>query len=164
MKSEIESRATQLKALKSHQMRSIEKLSSEKHNLREKAAELAERYEDLRDNSERQQKRVEIVLQQIQSKLPGLSDAELKMVRTLKGYEKRTKDLTNTMEQIKAKKQYQLQQIESVKKGLSMKVQNDIGENQVNSIKEVLKKDSEEIHDLVKILNDSKKDLAVYNF
>ena len=42
------------------------RLNSEKSRLRDKAADLSERYEDLQDNGQRLRSRIEIVLQKLQ--------------------------------------------------------------------------------------------------
>ena len=42
------------------------RLSSEKSRLRDRAADLSERYEDLQDNGQRLRTRIEIVLQKLQ--------------------------------------------------------------------------------------------------
>ena len=56
----------QLAARKRHQQSSLDKLCVEKGELREGAAQLSERYEDIKDNAERLTSRIQRVLQIIQ--------------------------------------------------------------------------------------------------
>ena len=164
---EIERKVVALTAQRVSQSKSINSIYKEKHELREKAADLSEKYEDLKDSGERLQSRVEIVLQKIQSRLPVSSDAEIRMQRQLSELQRRTKDLANAMEQIKTKEKYQTRQTEVTRKNLvdsanrRIATDSSMGENQLNSIKDILKEDSEEITALVKSLNMAKKDLAV---
>ena len=48
------------------------RLNSEKSRLRDKAADLSERYEDLQDNGQRLRTRIEIVLQKLQRQVTTL--------------------------------------------------------------------------------------------
>ena len=65
-RSEIERRVAHLRAQKQSQAASLNKLNSEKSHLRDRAADLSERYEDLQDNGQRLRTRIEIVLQKLQ--------------------------------------------------------------------------------------------------
>ena len=65
-RSDIERRVAHLRSQKQSQAASLDKLNSEKTNLRDRAAVLSERYEDLQDNGQRLRTRIEIVLQKLQ--------------------------------------------------------------------------------------------------
>lgn len=93
VRSEIERRASSLRVQKQSQQSSMSRLASERLQLRETAASIAERYEDLRDNGERLTGRIEIVLRKIQRQMPMSSDKEIRMQRELKDIERKTKDL-----------------------------------------------------------------------
>ena len=65
-------------------------------------------------------------------------------------------------EQIKAKERYQLRQISNISSTKSVKDPNEqMGQNQIDSMKDVLKEDGEKITAMVKTINAMKKDLAV---
>ena len=66
-------------------------------------------------------------------------------------------------EQIKAKERYQVRQIKHVDQMVKpIKNTNDqIGPNQIQSMRDVLKQDGEEISSMVKTLSTMKKDLAI---
>ena len=162
VQTEMEKRSIQLQSLKESQFKSLDFLNSNKTSLRDKAAELAERYEDLKDNNESQRSRIEVILQRLNNNISGLSDAELKMLRQLRDYQKRAKDFVNAFDQIRSKRNYQQQQMDVIKNSMKLKVQagDQLDENQLVSIKEVLKKDSEEISGLVQTISSAKRDLA----
>ena len=85
------------------------------------------------------------------------------MQRQLGDMERRLKDLKNGMEQVKQKEKYQLRQIAAVRTGTRKKAEmsEEMGENQLVSIKEVLENDSKEIADMVKKINLAKRDVTV---
>ncbi|TRY78269.1 hypothetical protein TCAL_10646 [Tigriopus californicus] len=165
-RTEIEKKATYLANLKKSQMVSVQTLEHQKQGLRDKAADLSERYEDLKDSKENQTKRLEILLQRIQCQLPLNSDAELKMQRKLVDIERRMHDLRNSMEQIRSKEKYQLRQIEQERQNDDFCKRNyhrnsgrGLEDNQLSSVKDVLHRDSKDIDALVKILKNAKRDL-----
>ena len=63
--------------------------------MRNKAAELSEKHEDLRDTQDNLMLRIEAVLNSIQRRLPVASDSEIRMQRQLQGMERKMKDLVN---------------------------------------------------------------------
>ena len=67
----------------------------ERFQLRDKAAELSEKHEDLRDTQDNLMLRIEAVLNSIQRRLPVASDSEIRMQRQLQGMERKMKDLVN---------------------------------------------------------------------
>ena len=112
--------------------------------------------------------RIELVLQKIQRLNPVDTDAELRMQRSLSDIERKLKDLKNGLEQVRQKEKYQLRQISAVKKMNDYKNKNaglssteEMGENQLVSIKEVLEQDSRDIADMIKKINFAKKDMTV---
>lgn len=92
---EIEKRVVGLKERKKQQKVSLQKLTEERFNLRDKAAQLSEKYEDLRDSEDNLISRIETVLNAIQRRLPVTSDSEVRMQRQLQSVERKVKDLTN---------------------------------------------------------------------
>ena len=111
-RSDIERRVAHLRSQKQSQAASLDKLNSEKTNLRDRAAVLSERYEDLQDNGQRLRTRIEIVLQKLQRQVPIGSDAELRMQRQLQDLERKTREMRSSMERIAAKERYQMRQID----------------------------------------------------
>ena len=92
---EIEKRVAGLETRKAQQHLSLSKLTEERFSLRDKAAQLSEKYEDIRDNQENQVSRIETILNVIQRRLPVASDAEIRMQRQLQSIERKVKDLAN---------------------------------------------------------------------
>ena len=92
---EIEKRCASLEAKKTQQHLILAKLTQERFQLRDNAASLSEKYEDLRDTQENLMLRIEAVLNSIQRRLPVASDAEIRMQRQLQAMEKKMKDLSN---------------------------------------------------------------------
>jgi predicted nucleic acid-binding Zn-ribbon protein len=109
---EITRRVAHLRMQKASQLAALDKLNLEKAPLRDKAADLSERYEDLKDNGDRLTSRIELALQRLQSQVPIGSDAELRMQRQLQELDRRTREMRNAMERIAAKEKYQMRQIE----------------------------------------------------
>merc|ERR1739844_620145 len=135
---EIERRCASLEAKKTQQHLTLAKLTKERFQLRDNAAQLSEKYEDLRDTQDNLMLRIETVLNSIQRRLPVASDAEIRMQRQLQGREKKMKDLSNAYEQIKAKERYQVRQIKHVDQVVKpIKNTNDqIGPNQIESMRD----------------------------
>ena len=73
-------------------------------------------------------------------------------------------DLDNRMTQIKAKEKYQLRQIRETedkqRQGGGEKQRLSLSQKQLQSIKEVLQANSQDLADVVKQLNGAKKDLC----
>lgn len=67
------------------------------------------------------------------------------------------------MEQIRAKEKYQWRQITQTRQNMNQKAVSALGmgDNQLQSIKEVLQQDGKDISVLVRSLQEAKKDLAV---
>lgn len=58
---EIEKRVKALKLVKNHQINELDKLSQDKRRLQDKAENLAEKYEDIKDKQEELTKRLLII-------------------------------------------------------------------------------------------------------
>ena len=165
-RSEIEKRVAGLEARKKQQHLSLVNLAQERFALRDKAAQLSEKYEDLRDNAENFNIRIEAVLNAIQRGLPITTDSEVRMQRQLQNVERKVKDLANALEQIKAKERYQLRQIQQSqeniqtnRKGHELATSSALAPNQVENMKEVLQQDGQDLKDMMHKLNRMKKEL-----
>lgn len=159
---EIEKRVVGLKERKKQQKVSLQKLTEERFNLRDKAAQLSEKYEDLRDSEDNLISRIETVLNAIQRRLPVTSDSEVRMQRQLQSVERKVKDLTNALEQIKSKERYQMRQIKHSQDNIKVKremASATLDSNQAENMKEVLRQDGDQIAEMVKRLNGLKKDV-----
>merc|ERR1719411_803749 len=158
---EIERRCASLEAKKTQQNMTLVKLTQERFQLRDKAAELSEKHEDLRDTQDNLMLRIEAVLNSIQRRLPVASDSEIRMQRQLQGMERKMKDLVNAHEQIKGKERYQLRQIKYSSPTIKnvQDANEKMGENQIESMRDVLKQDGDQIAKMVKNLQALKKDL-----
>merc|ERR1739844_189450 len=160
---EIERRCASLEAKKTQQHLTLAKLTKERFQLRDNAAELSEKHEDLRDTQDNLMLRIEAVLNSIQRRLPVASDSEIRMQRQLQGMERKMKNLVNAHEQIKQKERYQLRQIKYSSPTIKnvQDANEKMGENQSESMRDVLKQDGEQIAKMVKNLQNLKKDLAL---
>ena len=103
-------------------------------------------------------------LTQVQDQQSVRSDSELKMQRALVEVGRKMNDLDNRMTQIKAKEKYQLRQIRETedkqRQGGGEKQRLSLSQKQLQSIKEVLQANSQDLADVVKQLNGAKKDLC----
>ena len=83
------------------------------------------------------------------------------MQRQLQGIERKAKDLTNALEQIKAKERYQLRQIQHSQENIKVRTEATavLAPNQASEMKDVLEKDGKDISDMMKQLNKMKKEL-----
>ncbi len=165
VRAELSRHVDVLAALRRSQASALTQVETQREGLRQRAAELSERYEDLHDSGARLQTRLDLVLRKITSGAPSASDAELEMLRTLKELGRRRRDLSNSLDQVKAKEAYQLRQQEAEARlqGRSKKSLSDerLGGQQVLKVKEVLEEDSREVTEMVRRLNELKKDLVL---
>ena len=83
------------------------------------------------------------------------------MQRQLQSIDRKNKDLANALEQIKAKERYQTRQINVKTKNETMSNYNKVnmGPNQVENMKDILRQDGEQISTITKRLQSIKKDL-----
>jgi len=135
----------------------LDKLETDRGKVREKAEMLSERYEDVRDKGLELASRMEVVLNRIQSKVPNLSDKELAMAREVTGLDRRIQSLDGSIQQLKEKEKYQRYQVE-----IGSKAEYRNGkDSRFDTIKEVLQTDSRSIANLVRTVNEMKKDLGI---
>jgi len=168
-RSEIHRKVEILESKKRQQQGQLIKLRGEKKGLTSKAAALSETYQDLQDNNGRLSSRLESILSKIQDQQTVRSDSELKMQRALVEIGRKMNDLDNRMTQIKTKEKYQLRQIRESEdtrlqgqdqSGLEGGGRLALSHKQLQSIKEVLQANSQDLADIVKQLNGAKKDLC----
>merc|ERR1711974_13437 len=168
-RSEIHRKVEILESKKRQQQGQLIKLRGEKKGLTSKAAALSETYQDLQDNNERLSSRLESILSKIQDQQTVRSDSELKMQQALVEIGRKMNDLDNRMTQIKTKEKYQLRQIRESEdtrlqghdqSGLEGGGRLALSHKQLQSIKEVLQSNSQDLAEIVKQLNGAKKDLC----
>ncbi|XP_040572808.1 nuclear pore complex protein Nup88 [Lepeophtheirus salmonis] len=168
VRTEIGIRVITLKRQKDQQKEMLKKLDDDRIILKDNAGIIAEKYEDLKDNGNSLISRIEVVLQNIQKRLPISSDAELSMNKELVGVNKKMKELKLSLDQVKAKDKYQFKQIEksqlinNTQRWRSNPKANDLDDYQLESVKDILQQDSLQISDLVRSLNASKKKLSCF--
>ena len=103
----------------------------------------------------------------IQRGLPITTDSEVRMQRQLQNVERKVKDLTNALEQIKAKERYQLRQIQQSQENTQTRMRShemtasstSLAPNQVENMKDVLQQDGQDLKDMMHKLNRMKKEL-----
>ena len=92
-----------------------------------------------------------------QAKIPQLSDKELGMAREVSSLDRKVQSLEGGVKQLREKEKYQRYQI-----GVERRIGNtNIKDSRLDNIKEVLQRDSKSISELVKSVNDLKKDLEM---
>jgi len=139
------------------QEKQLDLLEKERGKVRDKAELLSERYEDVRDKGQELGVRVESVLTRLQSKIPHLSDKELGMAREVASLDRRVQALEGGVSQLREKEKYQRYQVE-----VGGRVgARDGRDKKLDTIKEVLQRDSKSIADLVKVVNDLKKNVGM---
>lgn len=149
-------RAEFLKQQEKQQLSEIDQLLDKRRILRDKAGELAEKYEDCRERSELLSKRLEEILKLAQSRAPVLSKAEIKMVRDLKIMSGKMKHLENQVKQVKAKNEYQTNFSDPNTTSMSSPSRASVNPTLVQSFKDILFEEGKKIEDLVKKLNQMK--------
>jgi len=157
-----------LDSRKTAQQTAINRLQREKRGLMDNATKLSETYDDLIMNNQTLSSRLEKVLLDIQRQLPIRSDAELRMQRELQDVERKMKNLTNAMEQIRTKEKYQVRQIKqgeetsNIENGnYSPNTGSFFGENRLSSVKQVLQTNSKDIEQIIKDVNEVKRTLGM---
>ena len=156
-KEELSKRVVTLATRRVGQEDKLDLLEKERGKVRDKAELLSERYEDVRDKGQELGARVESVLTRLQSKIPHLSDKELGMAREVASLDRRVQALEGGVNQLREKEKYQRYQVE-VGGRVGTK---DGSDKRLDTIKEVLQRDSKSIADLVKEVNDVKKTLGM---
>jgi chromosome segregation ATPase len=159
---EVEHRVELLADKRLSQETALAKLESDRAQLRRQAESLSERYEDVRDAGEQLTNRVENILSAVQRRLPVTTDAELKMGRDVQQLSRQLCEIGEAVKQLRAKETYQRRQLAAAAGSVRARpVVGEMGENQMNSVKEILQKDSKQIAELVKSVNAAKKDLGM---
>jgi len=154
---EVGRRVDTLASRREGQENQLNQLEKERGKVRDKAELLSERYEDVRDKGQELGDRVEAVLARLQAKIPHLSDKELAMTREVASLDRRVQTLEGGINQLREKEKYQRYQVEVGGRGGAR----DGRDKKLDTIKEVLQRDSKSIADLVKVVNDIKKDLGM---
>jgi len=154
---ELMRRVTVLATRREGQETQLDQLEKERGKVRDNAELLSERYEDVRDKGQELGSRVEAVLTRLQSKIPHLSDKELAMAREVSSLDRRVQALEGGINQLREKEKYQRYQVEVGGRGGGR----DGKDTRLDNIKEVLQRDSKSIADLVKVVNDVKKELGM---
>ena len=97
------------------------------------------------------------VMNYFQAKIPHLSDKELAMAREVSSLDRKVQSLEGGVKQLKEKEKYQRYQI-----GVEGRLgSSSIKDNRLDNIKEVLQRDSKSIAEVVKSVNELKKDLEM---
>lgn len=156
-KEELIRRVTALVHKREEQEKLLDLLEKDRGKIRDEAELLSERYEDARDRGQELSARVESVLTRLQAKIPHLSDKELTMAREVTSLDRKVQVLEGGINQLREKGKYQRYQVEVGGRGSGR----DIKDTKLDNIKEVLQRDSASIADLVKVINDVKKELGM---
>eukprot|EP00092_Neocalanus_flemingeri_P038661 GFUD01042091.1.p1 GENE.GFUD01042091.1~~GFUD01042091.1.p1 ORF type:complete len:453 (+),score=152.21 GFUD01042091.1:3-1361(+) len=156
-KEELGRRVETLATRREGQEKQLDGLEKERGKVRDKAELLSERYEDVRDKGQELGVRVESVLNRLQAKIPHLSDKELGMAREVASLDRRVQALEGGINQQKEKAKYQRYQVEVGGRAGAR----DGRDRKLDTVKEVLQRDSKSIADLVKVVTDIKKDLGM---
>jgi len=154
---ELFKRVTALVKKRENQEKKLDMLENDRAKVRDKAELLSERYEDVRDKGQELGARVEAVLTRLQAKIPQLSDKELAMAREVTSLDRKVQALEGGINQLRDKEKYQRYQVEVGGRASGR----DVRDTRLDNIKEVLQKDSASIADLVKTINDVKKELGM---
>ncbi|KAJ8916052.1 hypothetical protein NQ315_010920, partial [Exocentrus adspersus] len=110
---EIEKRVQTLNMLKKNQQKEIDRMNSEKDILQEKASNLAEKYEDIKDKQDELLKRCENLLMLVSRKRCEASDAEKAFMKELKVSAEKVAAYGTVIDKIKNKVKYQQVQMEN---------------------------------------------------
>jgi len=156
-KEELARRVATLASRRDGQEKQLDQLEKDRGKVRDKAELLSERYEDVRDKGQELGARVETVLTRLQAKIPHLSDKELAMAREVASLDRRVQSLEGGINQLREKEKYQRYQVEVGGRAGAR----DGKDTRLDNIKEVLQRDSKSIADLVKVVNDVKKELGM---
>ncbi|GFG39981.1 hypothetical protein Cfor_09038, partial [Coptotermes formosanus] len=172
VREEIERRVRTLQTLKQHQLQELEHMEQEKLKLKQTAEQLAEKYEDTKDRQEEITKRQDIgyvvfvciraehVLRLVNQQQPVLSSAEKKLMQDMKEFKDKLKEYQKALEQVKAKQNYHKVQTEQWVSD-QKKRELYLGQNHMNTIKLSMSQMTNEITDLMKMVEISKHELGL---
>ncbi|XP_001809287.2 nuclear pore complex protein Nup88 [Tribolium castaneum] len=155
---EIEKRAKVLQVMMEFQLKQIQRMNNEKHQVQAKAESLAEKYEDIKDKHDVIMKRCEKMLVLVSQKKAEPSDAEKEYLKELEQYMEKIEKYKKSIEKLKMKMNYQKIQIANWKAQEEKKVPA-LSETHSLTIKDNLKKTSEKIAEMVKEINEYKERL-----
>ncbi|XP_044260478.1 nuclear pore complex protein Nup88 isoform X2 [Tribolium madens] len=157
---EIEKRVKALQMMKDFQLKQIQRMIAEKHDLQSKAENLAEKYEDIKDKQDEIMKRCEKMLVLVSQKKTEPSDAEKEYLKELEQYMEKIEKYKKSIEKLKMKVNYQKIQIANWKAQEGKKV-SALSETHSVTIKNNLKETSEKITEMVKEINEYKERLKL---
>ncbi|XP_069683865.1 nuclear pore complex protein Nup88 isoform X2 [Periplaneta americana] len=160
VREEIERRVRTLQTLKQHQLQELEHMEQEKAKLKQTAERLAEKYEDTKDKQEELTKRAENILRLVSQRQPVLSSAEKKLMRDMKDFKEKFKDFQKALEQVKAKQNYHKVQMEQWVSN-QKKRELYLGQTHMKTIKVNMAQMTNEIAELVKMVEISKQELGL---
>merc|ERR1719237_1069283 len=149
----------ELRDRRTNQETLLARLEQERGKVRDRAELLSEKYEDVRDRGQELGARVEAVLSKLQAKIPQLSDKELAMAREVSSLDRKVQALEGGVKQLRDKERYQRTQIGAGEARGQARL--GMRDTRLDNIKEVLQRDSKTIADLVKNVNELKKDLEM---
>ncbi|XP_044763811.1 nuclear pore complex protein Nup88 isoform X2 [Coccinella septempunctata] len=157
---EIEKRATALAVFKDYQLKELANMNHEKRSLQETAENLAEKYEEIKENQEKLLKRCAKLLVQISMKKEVLSDAENDYLLNLKKMRAECDKFDSVIDKLIVKKNYQETQMRSWKKQQQRKSYT-ISETHKNTIKDNLVDSSKRINEMIEEIKGIKKQLRL---
>jgi len=158
-RAELLRRVAELGQRRDGQEKLLQRLERLRTKARDEAEALSERHEDVRDRGQELGARVEAVLSKLQAKIPQLSDKELAMAREVSSLDRKVQALEGGVKQLRDKERYQRTQIGAGEARGQARV--GMRDTRLDNIKEVLQRDSKTIADLVKNVNELKKDLEM---
>ncbi|XP_033123496.1 nucleoporin 88-like [Anneissia japonica] len=140
-----------LQEQKQQQQNDLKECDDLKETLGAKAEELADKYENTKEEQNRLVARIGSLLRQLQNRVPVLSDAEQSMKKELATMEEKLKHVSNSLEQVKLKHSYQKR---SMKKDAKEPQTPVLNENQTRKLKGLIKEEGESIAGLVNKVKD----------
>ncbi|KAG5891444.1 hypothetical protein JTB14_019922 [Gonioctena quinquepunctata] len=152
---EIEKRVQTLSIMKKNQQKEIELMNKDRDILQDKASNLAEKYEDIKDKQDELLKKCENLLMLVSRKKSTPSDSERVFMDELQLVNERVVVYGNRIDKIKNKMKYQEIQIENWK-AQEVKKAAIINETHTNTIKSNLQESAKKITDMVKAVKENK--------
>ncbi|XP_023725577.1 nuclear pore complex protein Nup88 isoform X3 [Cryptotermes secundus] len=160
VREEIERRVRTLQTLKQHQLQELELMEQEKIKLKQRAEQLAEKYEDTKDKQEELTKRAEHVLCLVSQRQPVLSSAENKLLQDMNEFKEKLREFQKALEQVKAKQNYHKVQMEQWVSN-QKKRELYLGQTHMKTIRTNMAQMTNEIADLLKMVEISKHELGL---
>ncbi|CAG9861223.1 unnamed protein product [Phyllotreta striolata] len=157
---ELEKRVHTLNMMKQNQQKELMYLTKERDELQEKASNLAEKYEDIKDKQDELLKKAENLLMLVSRKKSAPSEAEKEFVKELNDSSEKIGIFGDKIEKIKNKTKYQQIQMENWKSQEIKKISS-LNETHTNTIKSNLQETTKKITDMIKQVNEFKKQLQL---